>query len=239
MLAVSFSAHAAHPLLSDDTGTQGQGNWQLELNTDHTRTREGGESVWQRAVGSMLTRGVTDNLDLAVSQPWMQTSGPGQDRERGVGDTTVQAKWRLYDDGQGWSLGVRPSFTLPTGSESKGLGNGRPTAAVALLSTLERGDWTWLANAGYTWNNNVVGDRRHLWSASTAVLYAVAPQWSLAVDVGTSRSADQSVGWEKYGLVGVIYHANKDLDLDFGLRHNLEGGASERTFGAGMTLRWQ
>ena len=65
-----------------------------------------------------------------------------------------QAKWRFYDNKQGWSLALRPAVTLPTGSDSKGLGNGRATAGATLISTLEAGDWTWLANAGYTFNDN-------------------------------------------------------------------------------------
>jgi len=233
-----MSAQAAHPLLTDDTGTQGEGHWQLELNTDHTRTREEGASAWERSVGSALTRGVTDTLDLAIGVPWMRVSEPGGDRQQGVGDTTLQAKWRFYDDEGGWSLGLRPAVKLPSGSASKGLGNGRVSAGIALISTLERGDWTWLANAGYTWNNNSVGDRKQLWSLSTAVLYALTPQWSLAVDMGIARSADPGVSHDKYGLIGAIYHAGKDVDLDIGWRRSLGGVPEANTLGVGVTLRW-
>lgn len=231
-------AQAAHPLLTDDTGTQGAGNWQLELNTDHTRTRDAGATGWQRSAAGTWTHGVADTLDLALGLPWLQVSEPGEARGRGVGDATLQAKWRFYDDGVGWSLGLRPAITLPTGSSSTGLGNGRATAGVALLSTLERGDWTWLANAGYTWNRNAVGDRQHLWAVSSALLYAVTPQWSLAADVGVARSADIAAGTVRYGLLGAIWHVNKDLDLDVGWRRTLEGGAASQTLGAGMTVRW-
>ncbi|QXL84287.1 transporter [Comamonas sp. NLF-1-9] len=238
LLAASLAAQAAHPLLTDDTGTQGAGRWQLELNTDHTRARADGQSAWQKAVGTTLTHGVSDALDVAVSAPWLQVSEPGEARVRGLGDTTVQAKWRFFENDEGWSLGLRPALVLPSGSASKGLGNGRASASVALISTLERGDWTWLANAGYTWNNNRVGDRRHLWALSSAVLYAASAQWSLALDVGISRSADQGVGHDKYGLIGAIFHAGKDVDLDLGWRRSLGGGPVVHTLGAGVTVRW-
>lgn len=106
LLALSANAHAAHPLISDDTGTQGQGHWQFELNTDHTRVREAGQSAWEREVNGALTYGLDDRLDVAVNVPWLHLSAPGESRERGVGDATVLAKWRFYDDGQGWSLGA-------------------------------------------------------------------------------------------------------------------------------------
>lgn len=238
LCATALSAHAAHPLLTDDTGTQGAGRWQLELNTDHTRSREGGESAWERTMGVALTRGVTETLDIAVGVPWWHVSEPGAERQRGVGDVTVQAKWRLHDNAQGWSLALRPAVTLPTGSASRGLGNGRAGASVALISTLELEDWTWLANAGYAWNNNSVGDRKHLWLLSTAVLRALTPQWSLALDVGISRSADPEASHERYGLIGVIYHFDKDLDLDAGWRRSFGAGPVAHTLGVGVTLRW-
>jgi len=150
----------------------------------------------------------------------------------------VLAKWRFYDDGQGWSLGVRPELTLPTGSESRGLGNGRATGSVTLLSTLEHDDWTWLANAGYTRNENRAGDRKSLWAVSTALLYALAPKWTLAADVGVSRSPDPDERREKYGLLGVIYSVDDDLDLDIGWRRSLGADPTANTLGVGVTLRW-
>ena len=37
----SFAARAVHPLITEDTGTQGQGGWQLEVNAEKTRDRDG------------------------------------------------------------------------------------------------------------------------------------------------------------------------------------------------------
>lgn len=69
LLVVSVSAQATHPLLTDDTGTQGEGNWQLEVNTDHTRVRDDVNTSWTRTASVALTRGVTGALDLAFSVP--------------------------------------------------------------------------------------------------------------------------------------------------------------------------
>lgn len=237
-LALAGSAHAAHPLITDDTGTQGTGHWQFEANTDHTRVRDGGVTQRELGANATLTYGLTETLDIAANLPWQRFSSTGVPSVSGVADATVQAKWRFYENGQGWSLGVRPALTLPTGSESKGLGNGRSTASVALLSNLESGPWTWLANAGYTYNANKLGDRKNLWSASTAVLYKLSEQWTLAADVGLSRAAEQGARSEKYGLLGAIYHANDDLDLDFGWRRSLGGSPTAHTLGVGVTVRW-
>lgn len=238
LLALAGTAHAGHPLVSDDTGTQGSGHWQLEVNTDHTRVRDAGSTSWERQLNTALTYGVTENLDVSINVPWLSNSASGSSSERGVGDTTLLAKWRFMDNGQGWSLGLRPEITLPSGSESKGLGNGRATAALTLISTYESGPWTWLANAGLTYNDNKAGDRKQLWAVSTAVLYNLNDQWTLAADIGASRAAEQGASPEKFGLLGVIYHVNDDLDVDLGWQRSLGADPVANTLGAGVTLRW-
>jgi len=232
------SAHAAHPLVTDDTGTQDSGNWQFEANTDHTRTREAGVTTWERELNLALTRGVTPNLDLAVNLPWLRNTTTGAAAVSGIGDATLLAKWRFFDNDSGWTLGLRPELTLPAGSESKGLGNGRATTSLTLLSQLEQGAWTWLANAGVTYNDNQAGDRKHLWAASTAVVYSISDAWKLAADIGIARAAAPGARNEKYTLVGLIHPMGDALDLDIGWRHAKGDGALASTLGVGLTLRW-
>ena len=236
-LAAAAPVWAGHPLISDDTGTQGAGHWQLEINTDHARTRENGARNWERQANATLAWGAGDALDLAVNLPYLRTSGP-DGRARGVGDVTLQAKWRFLDNGAGWTLGLRPALTLPSGSERKGLGNGRATADLTLISTLEAGDWTWLANAGYTHNANKAGDRRHLWAASTAALYKLGEQWTLAADLGISRAASRDARTDKAAVLGLIHHLRDDIDLDIGYTRSLGGGPRTHGLGVGLALRW-
>jgi len=81
--------------------------------------------------------------------------------------------------------------------------------------------------------------RRPLFLYLTPVqLYKLSEQWTLAADVGLSRAAEQGARSEKYGLLGAIYHANDDLDLDFGWRRSLGGSPTAHTLGVGVTVRW-
>ncbi len=238
LLGLPAAVQAAHPLVTDDTGTQGTGNWQFEANTDHTRSRASGATTWDRELNVALTRGMSDTLDLAVNVPWLHHSATGESTEDGVGDVTVLAKWRFHDNGHGWTLGLRPEITLPTGSESRGLGNGRATTSLTLLSQVASGPWTWLANAGYTYNDNRQGDRKDLWAASTAVLYNLGERWTLAADIGAARGAAPGSGSETFGLVGAIYHLDENTDLDIGWRRNRSDDPSSHTVGVGYTRRW-
>ena len=233
------AARAAHPLLTDDPGLQGAGHWQLEVNTDHARTRDRGATFWARQVNTTLTRGMTDQVDIAFNLPLQRQTAPGEPTQSGVGDVGLQLKWRFYDTGQGWALGVRPTLTLPTGSTRKGLGNGRAAAGALLLSQLDVGDWTWLVNAGYVYNGNRVGARRHLWAASTALLLQVNAAWSLVSEVGAMRAADATgPGTARFGLVGAVVHLNDKTDLDLGWRRSWGGAPRVDTWGVGLTRRW-
>ena len=99
------AAMAAHPLITDDTGTQGKGRSQFELNSDHDRTRTdaGIERVQSGSAG--FTYGVHDDVDLGISLPHTSRRVPGEVRQQGVGDVTLQAKWRFHS-GERWSLAL-------------------------------------------------------------------------------------------------------------------------------------
>ena len=231
-------ARAAHPLISDDTGVQGAGRWQLELNTDQQRARAAEGSQFVRQVNGTLTWGANDQLDLAINLPYGQQSGPGVATERGLGDIALQAKWRVYDHDAGWSLALKPVLTLPSGDSARGLGLGRATVGAFVLAQREGERWSWLTNLGYSWRPNGVGERRQIWSASSAALFKLNAAWTLALDLGASRAADPAGGVDKAALLGLIWHANERTDLDIGWRRSLGGTPAAHTLGLGLTLRW-
>jgi len=59
-LLFASGAYGAHPLNTEDTGTQGAGGWQLELNGE--RSREAGVRGAQAA--ALLSYGFIDTVDL-------------------------------------------------------------------------------------------------------------------------------------------------------------------------------
>ncbi|HMT56904.1 MAG TPA: hypothetical protein PKC71_02720 [Ottowia sp.] len=85
-------AQAAHPLLTDDTGTQGAGRWQLELNADHTRDLTAPPRGRTTQANATITHGVSDELDLALSLPAQRLRPAGAPGAGGWGDLVLQAK---------------------------------------------------------------------------------------------------------------------------------------------------
>jgi hypothetical protein len=90
--AIVSASHAAHPLVTEDTGTQGPKAYQIELNADWTtdvgnRTKTGGFT---------FTQGVVDGLDLFINIP--TTWGAALGEKTGLNDLSIGAKWVLVED---------------------------------------------------------------------------------------------------------------------------------------------
>lgn len=229
---------AAHPLVTDDTGTQGAGGFQFELSSDRIRTTEGGVKFRTGLISSTLTYGLTDELDIAVGLPYQRIDNDGEPKVRGTGDAVVGVKWRFHEK-DGLSIGLKPQVLIPTGNEQRGLGSGKAAYGVNLLASYEVDTCTLLANTGYTYSNNVLGARKSIWNASAAVVWNAAPKTRLLLDVGTYRNADPlSSRHPAFAVVGAIYSPHEKLDLDVGIKKGLNSEEVNLVVGVGVTVRW-
>ena len=235
LLAISQSAYAAHPLVTDDTGVQGAGGIQLEMNTDWSR--QNGDAGH---VGAFtFTYGVTDTLDVFLNLPqtFQATGGTGS------GDISLGAKWHYYDE-DGLSLALKPELFTPSGDADKGLGNGRSSAGLTGIASYEIGAWTLHGNLGLNYNrfqleSDQQSRRKTVWRASAAVWYGLNEQWRLVADTGVAQNQDAaSRKMPAYGLVGVIWSPSKTVDVDAGAKFGLNKAEVTRQLGMGVTLHF-
>ena len=234
-LAIAFAAaagaHAAHPLITEDTGTQGAGGWQLEI------FGEDGEARATRAPlerqDAVLSYGVTEAADLQLGLPWMRHAGG-----RGMGDVSLDLKWRFLERGP-LSIGLKPGIWLATGNEDKGLGAGRVGWGTLLILSYDQGLWALHAHAGYKRNRNTLGERESLTHFSGAIAGKAAPDVKVVLDVARVTSPDPAVSRaERYIVFGAIWSVTKDLDLDLGLKVGSGGAALDEALLLGLTTRW-
>jgi hypothetical protein len=228
LLLFSKDVYSAHPLNTEDTGTQGRGGWQLELNGERNRD----EGVRGAHAMAVLSYGIAQSADLQVGTPWQDLGG-----ERGMGDALVAVKWRFWEEGP-LSFGLRSGFLLPTGDEQRGLGNGKANFAALLVGSYEGERWIFHAHAGYRDNRNVLGHRGTLTELSAAVLYKVTESVRPLLDVSRSTNPDPSSDKAlQSAVLGMIWQVTKDLDLDVGVRRGNEP-AIDRALMLGATIRW-
>ncbi len=222
--------YAAHPLITEDTGTQGAGRWQLEGFSEASKVRATGRRVLLDQ--AVLTRGITDRMDLALDVPWYR------DGEDGVGDVALDLKWRFLERGP-LSLGLKPGFTLPTGEHRDGRGTGKITWGALLIGSYEPGGpLVFHAHAGWLRNRNKVGERESLSHLSGAVAYRIG-EVRLVADYARNTAPDRAASRsERYLVVGAIWSVRRDFDLDVGWKSGERAAPLDDTLLLGATVRW-
>ncbi len=246
-LLITAPAFAGHPLVTDDTATQGRGNIQVELGMScfydkdkadewTTVKEEGGEA----AIG--LTVGVLDTVDAVFGLPYAWYSVKENDvhvgREDGLSDMTFDVKWRFFEK-RGWSLAVKPGISIPTGDEDRGLGSGGAGLRVFLIATKEIDPVTIHANVGYTLQENTVDERKDIWHASLAAEVKVIRNLKLLANVGVARNpVYRSDNHPIFFLGGAAYDLSDKITLDAGVKYGLTATETDWTGLAGLTVRF-
>jgi hypothetical protein len=241
LLLAAPVAHAAHPLVTEDTGTQGTGKFQLEVNAETTRDRTGGALVKAFQPAVTLSYGLLDNLDVQLGRPYLRQvtdTGGASNVVKGGLDTSLDFKWRLYEKDD-LSIGLKPGIPFATGDERRGLGNGKATIGGLLIASLEREHFALHAHAGWRHNSNNVGLRERIVQVAAAAVYKATEETRLILDLSRTTNPDPTSSASiRYVTLGLIHSPLKNLDLDLGWRHAAGDPAIDRSFMFGATLRW-
>lgn len=185
------------------------------------------------------------------------TQGSDTTSANGIGDVTLALKWRFFGDREGLQFAIKPSLTLPTGNEQKGLGCGqsspgtayfykldRQSYGVALIGTYDREAWCANFNAGYQHNSyGLQSDedtcRRDIWSASLSGQFRPIEKVWLVGEVGLLSNANKSSDTPPaFVNAGAICELTKDIDLDVGFKYGLNKPAVDSTISGAVTVRF-
>src|SRR6266851_5190253 len=238
ILALPMTVHAAHPLISEDTATQGRGNFELEIG--NAWTRDGSDRSFE--LGPQLSYGILPQLDAILRPTWLDqrsTIDGEVFHARGVGDTAADLKWRFFERDK-LSLAIRAGVNGPTGDADRGLGSGKPTYHGLLAASIDLAPIAVHANIGYTRNRADSVERRDLYHASAAAVWTVNTSWRLLLaELATDTNVDktQSV-WPSVVRVGAIYTVKRGFDIDVGYQTRLNHAAPSQALLVGVTVRW-
>ncbi len=234
-------AEAAHPLITEDTATQGRGRFQLELNGEFATDRDAGVKTTTRQLGALVAAGLTDSLDLVLGATRLRiatASSEASATAQGAGDVSLDLKWRFYEKGHA-SFALKPGLTAPTGDETRGFGNGSATYALFLVGSFAGDAWTTHAHTGYKANRNRLGQPADVLHFSAAALYQASSRVKLVADWALDTDFDLSLSRQPAWLVlGAICALTDKVDLDLGLKKGLNTVAPDTSLLFGMTLRW-
>jgi len=231
-LCIGGNSYAAHPLISDDTGTTGTGKFNLEMNVEYAN--DNGDSETQLA--ATLSAGIRENIDLVATLPYLFTridEGSETLKEDGLSDISLEVKWRFYEK-DGLSFAIKPGILLPTGYEDKGLGDGKAAYSLHFLTSKELDPVTLHLDLGYIKNRK---ELRDIWHYSLAAEYAVSKPLTLVANIGGETNPDRKSNVHPLFLLGgMIYKINENFSIDFGLKTGLNKAEADYTVLAGIIL---
>ncbi|MFZ3103574.1 MAG: transporter [Smithella sp.] len=245
ILLIASPSWAAHPLITDDTGTQGKGKFQLELNGQYDWDEEDEDATVKSTGGqasATVSCGVAENVDLVFSMPYVwgkaEVNEITEYDEKGIGDAVLEVKMRLFER-NGFSMALKPGISVPTGDDEKGLGAGQMGGHLFLIASEELGSWAFHGNLGYIRNENKIDERKDIRHASIAATWEVIKNLKLAANVGVERNTDDDANNDPAFLIGgIIYSINEKIDVDLGAKSGLTEPETDFTLLTGVTFRF-
>ena len=227
-ITVSYSAHAFFPFVTDDTGTQGEGGNQIELDYEFLKQYNDDVDEDGRVIDTntgisnsypiTYTYGVSENVDVFFGIA-RQTSAVN-----GWQNTEIGAKWVFIgDQTKAWSAAIKPSVILPVSKsmQDAGLGNAQTNGSLTLIGSYLNDDYELHLNAGYVSNQYATTDqsedqRKNIWSVSAAPILVLNDQWKVGVDIGLSTNPGYNSQYTLTGEVGVSYAPIESLQIGLG-----------------------
>ena len=133
----SAQAQGGPPMLTDDPGTPGDGNWEINIAALSSRS---GHVTGEQLPLVDLNYGVGDRLQLKYEVPWVIEREPGTSGSA-LGNSLLGVKWRFFDEGEaGWLLSTYPQLEFHYGNGgSRALAIADSGTSVLLPLEFERG----------------------------------------------------------------------------------------------------
>ncbi len=238
LAVASIAGHAAafHPLITEDTGFLGKNNRQIETGFEHSVSNEGND-LFARYLGTELSYGITDKADFLMSIPWSSWTSGGAS-ENGLGDFALESKFAVAEK-WGWTLALKPGFSICTGDHKKGLGAGKSGFWTHAVAGAASGPWQYYINAGYLLNKNFADERENILKGSLAAAYEIRPKTLISLDLSAETNPDPADDSPPLtSILGLVWSPYEYLDLDAGVKAGLNAPADDLGFLAGITFRF-
>jgi hypothetical protein len=109
-LAASAFAQGGPPYYTNDPGTPGNMNW--EINLGYMPFFYSNNSV-SHTPDVDINFGIGDRIQLTYENAWLRVQNPGSATKFGLGQSNPGVKWRFYDTGEdGLGISIFPQFFL-------------------------------------------------------------------------------------------------------------------------------
>lgn len=227
MFLLSFRAPAGPPFLTDDPEPVKKDHGEFYISSQHTWSRDDRSGTVPHFE---LNYGPIDDIQLHMIAPFAyDRPNAGKATQYGYGDTELGIKWRpIHEDA--WfkgcpQIGTFPLVELPTGDQSRGLGNGRTQAFLPLWLQKSWGEenrqWTTYGGGGY-WYNPGQGNKDY-WFTGALLQKQVADRLTLGGEVFHATPSQQEAASHTGFNLGGVFDISKQWHFLFSAGRDVRG----------------
>jgi hypothetical protein len=217
-----FSALAGPPFWTDDPEPVEYKNWEVYVASLYQDNR-GGVSV--TAPHLEVNYGIAPNFQLHVIAPMEYVKPAGLPSHYGYGDTELGVKWRFFENEEAkFMVGTFPFLEIPTGDQSKGLGNGGPQVFLPLWLQKAWGPWQTYGGGGY-WINPGEG-HKDFWFFGWQVQREINKNLTLGVEIFYETPREVGGEHDLAFNAGAIINITKNHHILMSAGRDIDGPAN-------------
>jgi len=202
-LAASAFAQGGPPYYTNDPGTPGNMNW--EINLGYMPFFYSNNSV-SHIPDVDINFGIGDRIQLTYENAWLRVQNPGSATKFGLGQSNPGVKWRFYDTGEdGLGISIFPQFYLnnPDNAVRRGITSPNESFLMPAEFTKKIGPVDIDYEIGYL-----------------AAIHKGPAGWITGLVVGHEFTPKLEIDVELYNQ-GVFQHSENQPLFDFGGRYKL------------------
>ncbi len=218
-LFLPIAVNAGPPFITDDPEPVELHHWEVYLASQYNNDRDG---VSGTAPHIEVNYGAAPELQLHIIAPFAYDHPHGAPMVYGFGDIELGAKYRFIKETRKRpQVGIFPLVELPSGNQSRGLGNGQAQFFLPIWIQKSWGPWTTYGGGGF-WHNPGTGNRDY-WFTGWLVQRQVTKKLVVGAELfhATSSAIGES---DRTGFnIGLIYDFDEGHHLLFSAGDDIHG----------------
>jgi len=188
------AAQGGPPFITDDPGTPGDGNW--EINVALIAERHPDERIFNAPILD-INYGLGPRIQLKYQVPYLVVGTNDGPTRSGLGKSLAGVKWRFYEsDEKGLEISTYPQFEFnnPTSSLERGLVDRGVRFFLPIEATKKVGPFEINPEAGYWF----ASDRGAAWATGMVVAWQVNKRLELDGELYATANTDGSSHWTTF-----------------------------------------
>lgn len=216
-------ARAGAPFLTDDPEPVDRHHAEVNLAAQGTRSASGESG----ALTADINYGCARDTQCHLAIPLAFARAAGSTWQSGIGDVELGFKYRfVHREEDGVMAAIYPTAFLPTGSASRGLGNGSVQILLPVWLQKPFGNCIWDAGAGYLVNR--AAGARNSWFFGLLARRQVGDRWTVGAEIFHRTALAQDVPAATGFNIGATLKLSDSRNVLFSAGRGLAGVAANR-----------